>query len=59
MKLKKEEKSVDVLVLLRMGNKIFTGVNMDTKYGAETEDRPQGDCSTWGNLSHIQSPTQT
>jgi hypothetical protein len=26
-------------VLLRRGNKIFTGGNMETKYGAETEGK--------------------
>ena len=38
MKLKKkEDKSVRVSVLLRMGNKILLGGNMETKYRAETE----------------------
>jgi hypothetical protein len=40
MKLKKkEDQSVDVSVLLRRGNKILTGANMQTKYGAETEGK--------------------
>jgi hypothetical protein len=34
---KKKDQSVDVSVLLRRGNKILTGGNMETKYGAETE----------------------
>ena len=41
MKLKKEkeqkEESADTLVLLRMGNKILTGANIETKGGSETE----------------------
>ena len=40
MKLKKkEDQSMDASVLLRMVNKIFTGVNMETKCGAETEGK--------------------
>jgi hypothetical protein len=37
MKLKKEDKSVDASVLLRMGNKILLGENMETKCEEETE----------------------
>jgi hypothetical protein len=37
MKLKMEDQSVDTSVFLRRGNKIVTGGNMETKYGAETE----------------------
>jgi hypothetical protein len=38
MKLKKkEDKSVNVSVLLRRGNKIFKGGNRGTKCGVETE----------------------
>ena len=40
MKLKKkEEQSVDASVLLRRGNKILTGANIQTKCGAETEGK--------------------
>ena len=40
MKLKeKEDQSVDVLVLLRRGNKILTGGNTETKCGAGTEGK--------------------
>jgi hypothetical protein len=40
MKLKKkEDQSVDVLVLLRRDNKILTGGNIETKCGAETEGK--------------------
>ena len=40
MKLKKkEDQSVDASVLLRRGNKILTGGNMETKCGAETEGK--------------------
>jgi hypothetical protein len=39
MKLKKkEDQSVGVLVLLRKGNKILTGTNTETKFGAESEE---------------------
>jgi hypothetical protein len=37
MKLKKEDQSVDALVLLKRGNKILMGINRETKCGAETE----------------------
>ena len=38
MKLKKkEEQSVGASVLLRKGNKILTGANMETKCGAEAD----------------------
>jgi hypothetical protein len=40
MKLKtKEEQSVCASVLLRRGNKILTGVNVETKYGTETKGK--------------------
>ena len=40
MKLKKkEDQSADTLVLLRKGNKILKGRNMEIKYGAETEGK--------------------
>jgi hypothetical protein len=40
MKLKKkEDQSVDTLVLLQRGNKIDMGENMETKCGAETEGK--------------------
>jgi hypothetical protein len=40
MKLKKkEDQSVDTLVLLRMGNKILMGGNTETTYRAETEEK--------------------
>jgi hypothetical protein len=37
MNLKKEEQSVDTLILLRKGNKITFGKVTETKCGAETE----------------------
>ena len=54
---KKEDQSIDALVLLRKANKILTGGNMETKYGAE----PEGNLETAppGNLSHSQSPSDT
>jgi hypothetical protein len=40
MKLKKkEDQSMDTLVLLRKGNKITMGGDTETKYGAETEGK--------------------
>ena len=36
---KKKDQSVDVSVLLRRGNKILTGGNMETKCGAEPEGK--------------------
>jgi len=40
MKLKKKkDQSVDALILLRRGNKIITGGNIETKCGAETEGK--------------------
>jgi hypothetical protein len=39
LKKKKEDQSVDASVLLRRVNKILTGANMETKYGAETEGK--------------------
>jgi hypothetical protein len=36
---KKEDQSVDASVLLRRGNKILRGENMETKCGAETEGK--------------------
>ena len=39
MKLKKEDQSVDTLILLRMGNKIPMEGVTETKFGAETEGR--------------------
>jgi hypothetical protein len=37
--MKKEDQSVSASVLFRRGNKILTGVNMETKCGAETEGK--------------------
>ena len=40
MKLKKkEDQTVNALVLLRRGDKILTEENIGTKYGADTEDK--------------------
>jgi hypothetical protein len=40
MKLKtKEDQIVDVLVLIRKGNKILMGANMETTYRAEIEEK--------------------
>jgi hypothetical protein len=56
IKPKKENQNVNASVLLRRGNKILTGGNMEAKYGADTEvSGPSRDCPP-GDLSHIQSP---
>ena len=39
MKLKKEDQSVDTLILLGRGNKIHMGGDTETKCGAETEGK--------------------
>jgi hypothetical protein len=39
MKLKKEDKNVGTLVLLREGNKILMGANTETKCRTETEEK--------------------
>jgi hypothetical protein len=43
---KKEKQSVGALVFLRRGNKILTGVNMETKYETETEGKGCRDYTT-------------
>jgi hypothetical protein len=53
MKLKKKEDlSMDVLVLLRKGNRKLTGANMETKLQQRLKERPTRDRPTWGP-SHI------
>jgi hypothetical protein len=43
---KKEDQTVDASLLLRRGNKILTGGNMETKYGTETKRKAyRGDFS--------------
>jgi hypothetical protein len=44
---KKEDQSVDCLVLLRKGKKILTGENVETTFGAEAEGK------TFQGLSHL------
>jgi hypothetical protein len=36
---RKKDQSMDTSVLLRRGNKILTGGNMETKYGTKTEGK--------------------
>ena len=52
---KKEDQSMDALVLLSRGNKKHTGRNMETKYGAETEGKAFQRLPHLGDLSHKQS----
>jgi hypothetical protein len=57
MKLKKkEDQSVGASVLLRKRNKIFTGANIETKCGAETEGKKIQRLPHLGDPYHIQSP---
>jgi hypothetical protein len=46
---------VHVSVLFRKENKILTGGNMETKCGAETEERSSRGCPTWGSIQ-IETP---
>ena len=56
MKPKKEDQNVDTSVLFRRVNKILTGGNMETKYGAETEGKAIQRLSHLGIHPFIQSP---
>jgi hypothetical protein len=57
MKLKKkEDQSVGASVLLRRGNKILTGANMETVCEAETEEGAIQRLTHLGNPSYMQSP---
>jgi hypothetical protein len=53
---KKEYQSVDASVLLRRGNKVCTGGNMETKYRAETEGKAIQRLPHLGDPSHIELP---
>jgi len=48
MKLIKQNQRVDASVLLKKGNKIFIGWNMESKIGEETERIAIRACSTCG-----------
>jgi hypothetical protein len=52
MKPKKEDQNMDVSVLFRRVNKTLTGGNMETKCGAETEEK----AIQRQDPSNIQSP---
>jgi hypothetical protein len=53
MKLKKkEDQSVEASILLRRGNKILIGANMETKFGAEIKGKPSGDSPTWASIPY-------
>jgi hypothetical protein len=49
---KKEDQSVDTLILLRRGNKILMEEVTETKCGAETEGMTIQDCLTWGSIPY-------
>ena len=53
---KKEDQNMDGSMLLRRGNKILTGGNMETKCGAETEGKAASETAPPGDPSHIQLP---
>ena len=55
MKLKKEDQSVDILPLLRIGNKTTMEGVTETKFGAETEGMTIQTAPP-GNPSHKQPP---
>ena len=59
MKLKKKDQSVGSLVLLRRGNKILRGANMETKYGAETKGKTMQRLPYLGIYSIYSHQTQT
>jgi hypothetical protein len=59
MKLKKEDQSVGASVLLRTGNKILIGVNMETKCRAETEGKANQRLPHLGILLIYSHQTQT
>ena len=51
MKLKKkEEQSVDTLILPKRGNKIPMEGVTETEFRAEIEECPSIDCPTWGSI---------
>jgi hypothetical protein len=59
MKLKKkEDQSVDTLVLLRRGSQIPMGGVTETNSGAETiqKERPSRDCPNWGSIHTVNKP---
>jgi hypothetical protein len=50
---KKEDQSVGASVLLRKGNKVLRGANMETKYRTERlKERLSRDCPTWGSIPY-------
>ena len=53
MKLKKkEDQSMNASVLLKRGNNILMGGNMETKCGAETEVRAIQKLPHWGSIPY-------
>jgi hypothetical protein len=59
MKLKKkEDQHVDASVLLRRGNKILMGANMEVKCGSETEKKANQRLSYQGIYSHTYTVTK-
>jgi len=56
---KKEDQSVDALVLLRRGNKTLTGRNTETKCGPETEGKAIQRLPHLGVHPTCSYPTQT
>jgi hypothetical protein len=56
MKLKKEDQSMDASALLRRGNKIIKGGNIETKCGAEVEKKGHPEIAPPGDPFLIQTP---
>jgi hypothetical protein len=50
---KKEDQSVDASVLLRIGNEILMGGNMEQSVEQRLKERPSRDCSTRGSIPYI------
>jgi hypothetical protein len=50
---KKDNQSVDASVLLRRGNKMLTGGNMETSKEQRLKERPSKDFPTWGSIPYI------
>jgi hypothetical protein len=59
MKLKKGDQSMHASVLLRRGNKIIMGGNMETKCGAETEGKASQELPHLGIHPIYRHQTQT
>ena len=48
----KADQSMDASVLLRRGNKILTGGNIETKCEHRLKEKPSRDCPHWGSIPY-------